>query len=65
MAGSDAHRDRLTAALRENLKKRKARARAVAPAAEVLSVPTPAKPLSDSTAKASPLCRPNAASNRD
>ena len=62
MAGSDMRRDRLAAALRENLKKRKARARAAALAADVSS---DTKPSADRAAKASRPFRPNAASNSD
>jgi hypothetical protein len=68
MAGSDARRDRLAAALRENLKKRKARARTAAQAAGTSSKATPAnlRPQSATGAvEGSPPPRPNAASKRD
>jgi hypothetical protein len=62
MAGSDARRDRLAAALRENLKKRKARARAAAPA---MSDETPTDQPIDCAAKAPPPRRSNAVAKRD
>jgi hypothetical protein len=68
MAGSDARRDRLAAALRENLKKRKARARAAALGDRTSSKATPGKqrPLPATCAvEGSPPRRPNAASKRD